>query len=217
LHDYKQVILDYYNQKCGNNNYEESLKQESAVLSQIVDQNVVNAWLDCMTHERTGLFVSYKSNYLEKSAEHTLTLKWKSAESSKVTRLYLTYQHRYLLAGQESVEINESFSKTVNICAGDVCGPMLSGGTLSIPFSHTDTRYGAQITVNAQTETGFSVSEVINLPPPPAKYDIWDFLIRNRMDHPMTIRLAKRNKLTPFLENQNGKLVVAEYRALCGQ
>lgn len=163
LKDNKKALLDYFQQNCGKENYEESLKTEAAVMSKIANSDIIAAWRDCMVNHSGGFFVDVIPGTTDLSSDqinYAVSANWKSVESTKIISLELTFE-RGIISGPFRTEVIGDFEK-VDLCKERGC-PLKSGAHVT-QLLHKNRTRSTNVTIVAKTDRNVFKTQIITLP-----------------------------------------------------
>lgn len=168
LNEHRIRVIDYYNQNCGNESYENHLKKESALLSKIANRDIINGWRDCMLNH-VGFFVqATPAGDLRQNTPHmdyNLTVLWRSKENTALEHLRFKYPKDKVSTDVEIEMLGQIFDETANQCSHGRC--MLNNGEREFNFRHTNLNDPAIIAVNARSNTNTDYAQRIIFPAKP--------------------------------------------------
>lgn len=160
LNRHSEEVLDYYYDHCGNESYQEFLENEAHSLSKVANQNIVEAWKQCML-KKHGIFA-----YLESGShglEVSIRVDWYSVGNNYIKNLSLMWYGDNIKTPYPLIENHNSneFKQTENICEFH---PIYSGGNLVIPVHRNSDKKNERIFLKVTTDNHHSQGFSIQIP-----------------------------------------------------
>lgn len=159
-------IIEYYNKNCGQSSLEDFLKTEAVLLSKIANNNIIQAWRECMLNS-AGFFADLVSTGPfvgdERQIDYNIMVRWKSNEGTEITSIELRYVQEKISAPYQTIAESNGFLKTKNLCETEGC-ILRSGSNIPVSIIHKNPETSATVNIIAKTNTGVVKSHVLILP-----------------------------------------------------